>query len=227
MMKDYSLSLDGSTYAGTVAVISGREVVAQRSLPDSGIPARGQRGEDFMPMVVDCLSEAGIRARDLSRVICGAGPGSFTSLRIAASIGKGIAAGIGCPLFAVSSLLLIPAGSLLVAGKYLAVLPAMRGESFVLETDVDEDESISTDGVVRLVPGADVELVAAESGLIPIGPGLRNDLKPNARGVARLLDQIIDSGECDLSTWEPAYGRLAEAQVKWEAAHGRPLSAEA
>jgi tRNA threonylcarbamoyladenosine biosynthesis protein TsaB len=26
-----------------------------------------------------------------------------------------------------------------------------------------------------------------------------------------------------LDTWEPAYGRLAEAQVKWEAAHGRPL----
>ena len=27
----------------------------------------------------------------------------------------------------------------------------------------------------------------------------------------------------DLASWEPAYGRLAEAQVKWEAAHGRPL----
>lgn len=227
MIKDYSLALDGSTYAGTVAVIRGREVVAHRSLPDSGIPARGQRGEDFMPMVVDCLSEAGVRAGDISRVICGAGPGSFTSLRIAASIGKGIAAGIGCPLYAVSSLLLIPAGSPLGAGRYLAVLPAMRGESFVLETDVDEDESISADAVVRLVPSTRVELTAAESGLIPIGPGLGKDVKPDACGVARLLDQIIAAGECDLSTWEPAYGRLAEAQVKWEAAHGRPLSAEA
>jgi tRNA threonylcarbamoyladenosine biosynthesis protein TsaB len=27
-----------------------------------------------------------------------------------------------------------------------------------------------------------------------------------------------------LDAWEPAYGRLAEAQVKWEAAHGRPLA---
>jgi tRNA threonylcarbamoyladenosine biosynthesis protein TsaB len=25
------------------------------------------------------------------------------------------------------------------------------------------------------------------------------------------------------SEWEPEYGRLAEAQVRWEAAHGRPL----
>jgi tRNA threonylcarbamoyladenosine biosynthesis protein TsaB len=29
----------------------------------------------------------------------------------------------------------------------------------------------------------------------------------------------------DLATWEPNYGRLAEAQVKWEAAHGRALTA--
>jgi hypothetical protein len=27
-----------------------------------------------------------------------------------------------------------------------------------------------------------------------------------------------------LAAWEPDYGRLAEAQVKWEQAHGRPLS---
>ena len=29
----------------------------------------------------------------------------------------------------------------------------------------------------------------------------------------------------DLAGWEPAYGRLAEAQVKWEATHGRSLEA--
>ena len=29
----------------------------------------------------------------------------------------------------------------------------------------------------------------------------------------------------DLDRWEPDYGRLAEAQVKWEATHGRPLPA--
>jgi tRNA threonylcarbamoyladenosine biosynthesis protein TsaB len=27
-----------------------------------------------------------------------------------------------------------------------------------------------------------------------------------------------------LDAWEPGYGRLAEAQVRWEAAHGRALS---
>lgn len=226
-MKKYSLAVDGSTYAGTVAVLSGRDVIAERSLPDSGIPARGQRGEDFMPMVVECMAEGGVSVRDLARVICGGGPGSFTSLRIAASIAKGIAAGVGCPLFAVSSLLLIPAGSDVGEGGYVAVLPAMRAESYVLDADIDHDGNISTDGMVRLVSTSDVEKTSAESGRLLIGPGFGRDIKPHARGVARMLEQIVATGACDLNAWEPAYGRLAEAQVKWEAAHGRPLAPDA
>ena len=227
MMKKYSLALDGSTYAGTVVVISDSDVVVERSLPDSGIPARGQRGEDFMPMVVECMAEAGVSVSNLGRVICGAGPGSFTSLRIAASIAKGIAVGAGIPLFAVSSLLLIPAGSDVRAGEYLVALPAMRGESYVIDASVTADGAISTDGVVRLVATNDVERIAADGARQLIGPGFGTDLKPHARGAARMIDQIVASGACDLNTWEPAYGRLAEAQVKWEAAHGRPLALDA
>ncbi len=226
-MKKYSLVVDGSTYAGTVAVLDGRDVVAERSLPDSGIPARGQRGEDFMPMVVECMAAAGVTVVDLERVICGAGPGSFTSLRIAASIAKGIAAGADIPLFAVSSLLLIPSGANVASGGYLAILPAMRGESYVVAVDVAADGNVLTDGIVTLVPTAKAEAIANESGRVLIGPGFGKDLKPHARGVARMLGDIIASGPCDLDTWEPAYGRLAEAQVKWEATHGRPLALDA
>jgi tRNA threonylcarbamoyladenosine biosynthesis protein TsaB len=38
-----------------------------------------------------------------------------------------------------------------------------------------------------------------------------------------LLESVIEQGPVDLASWEPDYGRLAEAQVRWEAAHGRPL----
>jgi tRNA threonylcarbamoyladenosine biosynthesis protein TsaB len=38
-----------------------------------------------------------------------------------------------------------------------------------------------------------------------------------------LLESLLASGPVDLASWEPSYGRLAEAQVRWEAAHGRPL----
>ena len=37
-------------------------------------------------------------------------------------------------------------------------------------------------------------------------------------------DLLIDASEpANLAEWEPGYGRLAEAQVKWESEHGRTL----
>ena len=51
------------------------------------------------------------------------------------------------------------------------------------------------------------------------------DVVPDASAVASLLSRVIAAGAVPLDSWEPRYGRLAEAQVKWEAAHGRPLSA--
>jgi tRNA threonylcarbamoyladenosine biosynthesis protein TsaB len=53
------------------------------------------------------------------------------------------------------------------------------------------------------------------------------EASPHARGAAAMLDHIIAFGRRPLDTWEPDYGRLAEAQVKWEATHGRPLTSEA
>jgi tRNA threonylcarbamoyladenosine biosynthesis protein TsaB len=38
-----------------------------------------------------------------------------------------------------------------------------------------------------------------------------------------LASMIDDDGPADIASWEPLYGRMAEAQVKWEAAHGRGL----
>ena len=69
--------------------------------------------------------------RALDRVVCGSGPGSFTSLRIAGGIAKGLSAGADVPLYAVPSLALIVGGASLPVGRYLAVLDALRGECYV------------------------------------------------------------------------------------------------
>jgi hypothetical protein len=68
-------------------------------------------------------------------------------------------------------------------------------------------------------------LVESERALRIVGPGQQIDANPHARGVAPLLAAIIEAGPVDLASWEPDYGRLAEAHVRWEAAHGRPLRA--
>jgi hypothetical protein len=47
-------------------------------------------------------------------------------------------------------------------------------------------------------------------------------MNPHARGFARLL-QAGTAKQVEMTTWEPNYGRKAEAQVRWEAANGREL----
>ncbi|HXL87180.1 MAG TPA: tRNA (adenosine(37)-N6)-threonylcarbamoyltransferase complex dimerization subunit type 1 TsaB, partial [Gemmatimonadaceae bacterium] len=144
MTRSYTIALDGSTYQGSVAVLRDTEVVAERSL--GGEEARSGkreagRGDALMPAIAECLKEAGVKGDSIARIVCGAGPGSFTSLRVAGSIAKGLAVGYSVDLYAVSSLLLTVAGArpTLPAGEYLSVLDAMRGEYFAARLTLRSD----------------------------------------------------------------------------------------
>ncbi len=211
-----TLALDASTYAGTVAVLRDGVVVSTREAL-----MRGELEERLMPAVLAALAEACAVPSDVARVVCGEGPGSFTSLRIAAGIAKGIAHGASAPLYAVSSLALIVAGAMqaLPPGRYIAALDAMRGERYALRLTVQADGGVRADGVAVLATTAD--LGASDARVV--GPLELDPRLPHARGVAVLLSACLAAGPVDLDSWEPSYGRLAEAQVRWEAAHGRPL----
>ena len=210
----YTLVLEASTYAGSVAVLRGAEIVAERD-----VEMRGRDEERLMPGVAECADTLDNGLDDVRQVVCGAGPGSFTSLRIAASIAKGICHARGIPLFGVSSLALVVAGSPLTArgGRFMASLDAMRGQVFAAVFDANPDGSIPPVAPVRILARSAVEDEARSAGAV-----LLNGI-PHARNAARMLDTILRAGSADLGAWEPDYGRAAEAQVKWEASHGRPL----
>ena len=211
-----TLAIDASTYVGSVAVIVGGAVVAAR---DAAM--RGEREERLLPAVDATLRDAGLGVNDLGGVVCGAGPGSFTSLRIAASIAKGMAMARGTPLSAVSSLALMVAAANTRAGRYLACLDAMRGESYVALVEVDADGRVSDVSGATLMRTPTVPGEAARLGATTVGAGLAIDGRPSARALTRIVPTLI--APVALASWEPQYGRLAEAQVKWEATHGRPL----
>jgi len=90
------------------------------------------------------------------------------------------------------------------------------------------DARVSELEPARLVAAVDVENVAAELGAKIVSPSPFDSsvvATPRARGVAAIEDLLESRGPVDIGSWEPSYGRLAEAQVRWEAAHGKPLSA--
>ena len=222
-----TLALDASTQVGTVAVLRDRTLLAEGEAV-----MRGEWEERLMPAVAATLGQAGCSVRDVTRVICGAGPGSFTSLRIAGAIAKGIVVGNGARvegLFAVSSLALIVAGRAahLEAGRWLALLDAMRGERYAALFEVGGDGSVREIERLGRVREGDVSLECERLGARAIGPREMVDAAPHARGAAILLDGILVHGRVPLDSWEPEYGRLAEAQVKWETVHGRSLPGDA
>ena len=213
------LALDASTYTGTVAVVAGTRVVARASAA-----MRGRDAERLMPAVEEALRSAGLRPGSLQGIVCGGGPGSFTSLRIAASIAKGIAVGAQLPLFAVSSLGLMVAAHAREDGRYLATLDALRGESYAELFEVSGGMVRQVEPTRRVANEA-LAALAGDLGARLVGPGHPDGWTPDAAGVVRFADVLEGRATVDLASWEPNYGRQAEAQAKWEAAHGRSLPA--
>jgi tRNA threonylcarbamoyladenosine biosynthesis protein TsaB len=217
-----TLVLDASTYVGDVAILDRQRVLAEES-----IAMKGAEHERLMPAVVSSLDRAGINVDDVERVVCGAGPGSFTSLRIAGAIAKGIASGIGVSLFAIPSMALVVGGADLAIGRYLTVVDALRGEVYIGLYEVVARNEIIELEPARLATATDVDRIAFEYEARTVSPSKALGsivASPRAAAIA-CIENFLTRGPVDLARWEPSYGRLAEAQVRWETAHGRPLPA--
>ncbi|MEO8879527.1 MAG: tRNA (adenosine(37)-N6)-threonylcarbamoyltransferase complex dimerization subunit type 1 TsaB [Gemmatimonadaceae bacterium] len=212
-----TLALEAATSTGSVAVLRGDELLAARE-----VAMRGGAEEHLLPAIDAALNEAGATTHDLNRIVCGAGPGSFTSLRVSASLAKGIAFAHSIPLFAVPSLALIAADPSLADGVYVAILDALRGEVFAAAYQ-REGEEVTALAPVRLVHRDTLSREAELLQATVIGPEeLPRRTLPRAGNIVR-LGAWLAMPQLSLAAWEPDYGRLAEAQVKWELAHGRPL----
>ena len=154
--------------------------------------------------------------------MCGAGPGGFTSLRSAAALAKGLCSALRIPLYAVSSLDLLAWSAIVPDGSFIAALHAGRNEWFAADVNLANQTMIV--GAAELLGDEELRARAGRMHAQLIGPGLDYDVSPRADAMIARLSEIEVRGAVDLDSWEPAYGRLAEAQVKWEAVHGRPLS---
>jgi len=91
------LAIDTSTLTASAAIVRGEQVIDEHVRNTT-------HSEELMPMIARLCERAGIAPAALDAVAVGAGPGSFTGLRIGMATAKGIAFAAGRPLWAVSSL---------------------------------------------------------------------------------------------------------------------------
>lgn len=93
------LVLDTATRTPVVAVAAtDGTVMAERHWQ-----SRHRHGEELLGRLEEALAEIGAGRRDLTGVVVGTGPGSFTGLRIGLATAKTIAYALGIPIVGVSS----------------------------------------------------------------------------------------------------------------------------
>lgn len=193
----------------------------------------------LLPMIQSLLRRAGASLDDVRGIVLSDGPGSFTGLRVGASVAKALVQARNLPLWVAPSLLVRAAGVAQDGTVTMAVSGALRGEVYAaayrfigdrvhteLIPSVRRPEDL-IGGSLRprtIVGEAPVEILAALEKWVDrpvIGPPVGS---PHA---TRLLDLVGRAGGARLvesaAAWEPVYGRPAEAQARWEIAHGRPL----
>lgn len=106
-----------------------------------------------LPLVEGVLAECGLQLLDLHMIAFGAGPGSFTGVRIACSVAQGLALGCGCPLVPVGSLEALAEEAFLRHGstRVFACLDARMREVYVAayERAGDDWNPIQAPAVMR------------------------------------------------------------------------------
>jgi tRNA threonylcarbamoyladenosine biosynthesis protein TsaB len=230
------LALDTATDRASVAL--GTPAAGSPALEEHVSGAR-RHAAAMLPLVQELLHRVGSTLDDLRGIVLSDGPGSFTGLRVGASLAKALVHARRLPLWTAPSLLVRAAGVAQTDALVLAISNALRGEVYAAAYRFTADEirtelipsvrkpedivagGIRPDIVVGEAPAPAVGLLEqwAESRII--GP------PEGAPHAARLLELVGRSGgahEIEAVThWEPLYGRPAEAQARWETAHGRPL----
>ena len=125
------LALDTSTdmLACAVARVDGGTVEV---LAAGDHLCRRKANVELVSTCADVLAQAGLTMGDVDAVLVGRGPGSFTGVRIGIATGKGLACGLGTPLYGTSALDAVAwtAWAAGVRGKLAVAADAMRGEVY-------------------------------------------------------------------------------------------------
>jgi tRNA threonylcarbamoyladenosine biosynthesis protein TsaB len=230
------LGLDTSTLTASVAVVRDGDVVAAVDV------ATRAHGDVLLAAIDEVVRAAGMTAANLDAIATGAGPGSFTGLRIGMATAKGIAFAAGRPLYVISSLAALAAdaadaGAAGAAGAdgigpdtlIVPALDARRGEVYV--GFYRGGTAVAPERV--LAPGALIEAIAGVRGDTPTaavivgdavrvyalaaqpGPGIasRGELRETPSGAAVARLASIGTHRDALTDGAPQYIRQAEAEI--------------
>jgi len=210
------LAIDTSTDFCSVAASRGESLFSRHE------PAGQRQAEMILGMVDAVLAEAGLEIAQIEGIAYGAGPGSFTGLRIAAGVTQGLALARRIGVVGVGTLLAIAEEA--AGERIISCLDAHMGEVYhaAYRRAGARWEEVSAPGLykpeaVPVVPGADwtgcgdgfaayrERLAARLGGCVS---AVRSGTGPTARAVLRLALPRFAAGEAmDAAQAVPVYLR--------------------
>ncbi len=211
------LALDTSVPTARVAVVAsdGRCLA-------TGEKTAARHSANLLRLVDETLAAAGATLRDVETIVCGAGPGSFTGLRVGLAVAKGLALPRDLPLVLVSSLEALARDlgepealvvACLDAGKdqvYGQLFRAGLAQDVAWTIDAHALCARAREAALPIVAGGSgvdryLDLFRAELGDEAVKAGVAG---PSARSVAALgLKRIARGERDDLASAVPVYGR--------------------
>lgn len=184
----HCIAIETATGHSSVAVSNGVEKMAA-SFSDAIGSSR-----QIYQVIKDLLQQAGLLLKDLDCIAFGCGPGSFTGVRIAASVAQGIAYAQSMPVCRVSSLAAIAMGaSRAHTGINIAAcLDARMGEAYMGLYSVGPEAQPRLLGEDQLVDPADFRFAGIDGPVMAAGPGW--DAWPAMLERNRDLIDVVDVG---------------------------------
>lgn len=222
------LAFDTSSPVGHVAVARGADVLARARMD-----RQGQHASRMISTVDQVLEDAGVEVSELTGIVVGEGPGSFTGVRVAAATAKGLARALDVPLWAISSLAAGAVGDLGASG------PGVRYILFDARADrvYAACYGVGSLGVETLLPPHASELRTVLAGDVPAGAVFAGSGAERHRSAIegagfRLLTAPVGDPSADaliyllslhpetppvpsVGMWEPRYVKASNAEREW------------
>lgn len=215
------LLLDSSTSACSAALSVGDKIIGEICHKS----AQGQQSSLLAPMAEQLIEKSRQHSLALEAIVVSAGPGSYTGLRIASSLAKGLCSGLNIPLIAIPTLALMASGYLTDTGidydKTLRIVPMIDARRMEVYTAVFDGHGARLSDDAAIILSSEIcPFEHIDQGTYHfIGDGsskvkglwtgdnvLASDFVPEARHMLPLALSAYSTGDfVDLAYWTPHY----------------------